>query len=168
MQKHIVLLQAPLIYIEPHSRKLSVLYSILVKQYALDVNGYNFWVAMKSNTEQVGSIFDPQPNQTNGNIHCTTDTSEKVVGYIGAGNTVEKRVFIHNNLMPAGWNFPEDCLLITVPANSDSLIYYFRDGGFSPIGETRSQTGEIRYMSSFVQCVECTLNGTNIKPAFWP
>ena len=160
--------QAPLVYIEPHNQKLSVLYSILVKQYALDVNGYNFWVAMKSNTEQVGSIFDPQPNQTNGNIHCTTDTSEKVVGYIGAGNTVEKRVFINNNLMPAGWNFPEDCLIITVPANQDSLIYYFRDGGFSPISETRSQTGQIGYVSSFVQCVECTLNGTNIKPAFWP
>ncbi|MGH2565460.1 MAG: DUF4249 domain-containing protein, partial [Ginsengibacter sp.] len=76
-----VINEMPLSYIENHSKKISVLYSIWVKQYALDVNGYNYWTAMKNNTEGVGSIFDPQPNQTSGNIHCITDPAEKVVGY---------------------------------------------------------------------------------------
>lgn len=159
--------QAPLVYIEPHDRRLSVLYSIWVKQYALDINGYNYWQAMKSNTEKVGSIFDPQPNQTVGNIHCTTDPAETVVGYIGAGNSFEKRVFISNNLMPPDWNPREYCEIILVPEISDSIRAYF-NGGYSPIGESSTPSGQPAYSASTVECVDCTIYGTNIKPAFWP
>src|SRR5665213_281767 len=79
--------EMPITYIEQHDNRLSVLYSILVKQYPLDVNGYNYWLAMKNNTENIGSIFDPQPNETAGNIHCVSNPAESVVGYINAGTS---------------------------------------------------------------------------------
>jgi hypothetical protein len=123
---------------------------------------------MKSNTEKVGSIFDPQPNQTPGNIHCTTDSSETVVGYIGAGNTIEKRVFINNNLMPAGWNILPFCPVQIIPDNSDSLTYYFGGGGLTPIANAVTVSGGLGFSASSALCVDCTLGGTNIKPAFWP
>jgi hypothetical protein len=163
-----VINEMPLVYIEPHDERLSVLYSIWVKQYALDLKSYNFWQAMKSNTEKVGSIFDPQPNQTPGNIHCTTDSSETVVGYIGAGNTIEKRVFINNNLMPAGWNILPFCPVQIIPDNSDSLTYYFGGGGLTPIANAVTVSGGLGFSASSALCVDCTLGGTNIKPAFWP
>ena len=163
-----VINEMPLVYIEPHGQRLSVLYSIRVKQYALDVTGYKFWQAMKNNTENVGSIFDPQPNQTPGNIHCTTDSSEVIVGYIGAGNSIEKRVFISNSLMPVTWNFPQYCPTQVVPDNADSLLHYFGFGGFSPISEGPSTGGNASYLASTNECVDCTLSGTNIKPDFWP
>ena len=161
---HDVIEQAPLVYIEEHSQKLSVLYSILVKQYALDINAYNYWEAMRNNTEKVGSIFDPQPNQTVGNIHCTTDASEIVVGYIGAGGTLEKRFYIKNSELPANWNSYGMCE--TKDVTQDSIAIYF-NGGYAPISQSMDPSG-IVYNSSYVECVDCTLQGTNIKPDFWP
>jgi len=160
--------QMPLVFIEPHDRKLSVLYSIRVKQFALDLKGYNYWEAMKNNSENVGSIFDPQPNQTVGNIHCVSDPSETVVGYIGAGNSFNKRVFISNDLMPLSWNGFPDCPVIAVPNIKDSLLFYFNEGGMDPISETTLASGALVYSASFADCVDCTTSGTNIKPVFWP
>jgi len=162
---HDIIEQAPLVNIEQHSQKLSVLYSILVRQYALDITAYNYWEAMKNNTEKIGSIFDPQPNQTVGNIHCSSDPSEMVVGYIGAGNSVEKRFFINNNELPKDWNIYGACDLKDVTA--DSIAFYFT-AGYAPINESRTPTGAIIYPSSYIECIDCTLMGNNKKPAFWP
>ena len=153
--------EAPVIAIPVHDKKISVLYSILVTQYPLDSAGYNYWNAMKSNTENVGSIFDSQPNQTVGNIKCTTDSSELVIGYIGAGTTDQSRLFINNSSMPTGWNQAQNCTEYDVP--NDSIVYYFGSGSFIPIQITR--TG---YFSASSSCVDCTLSGSPIKPSFWP
>jgi len=159
-----VIYEMPLVYITQHDKRLSVLYSILVKQYTLDQNGYNYWLAMQSNNEDIGSIFDPQPNESVGNIHCVTNPSELVVGYINAGKTVEKRVFINNSSMPSDWNQFPYCPLKNVVDNPDTLKKYFADGGLDPIDLVEPTT----YSASGVDCVDCTLFGTNIKPSFWP
>jgi hypothetical protein len=163
--QHDVIEQAPLLYIPAHNQKTSVLYSILVKQYALDLDGYNYWEAMRNNTEKIGSIFDPQPNQTIGNIHSVSDAEELVVGYIGAGSTVETRYFIKNSEMPQGWNLPSGCETRTV--TSDSTAFYFGNG-YDPTSESMLPTGDVIYEGAFVECVDCTLAGTNVKPDFWP
>ncbi|HEY5462476.1 MAG TPA: DUF4249 domain-containing protein [Hanamia sp.] len=159
-----VIFEMPIVNIIQHDKRLSVLYSIWVKQYTLDQNGYNYYLAMKNNTEEVGSIFDPQPNETVGNIHCITNPSELVVGYINAGNTVEKRVYISNSLMPSDWNLNPGCSLQNVSDDSASLIKYFANGGLDPISFIPPGT----YSASSANCVDCTLFGTNIKPSFWP
>ena len=161
-----VINEMPLAYIAPHDKKLSVLYSIWVKQYALDQNGYNYWVAIRNNTERVGSIFDPQPNEITGNVHCITDPSEKVVGYVSAGNSYEKRTFINNRSLPYTWNPAPDCPLRVVPNDPDSIKYYF-GGQFDPIVSFQLASG-LSYSASYKECVDCTLSGTNIKPSFWP
>ena len=157
----------PITYLPDHDRKISVLYSVLVKQYALDSAAYNYWQAIKGNTENVGSIFDPQPNQTKGNVHCVGDTSETVIGYVGAGTTTEQRLFISNSAMPAGWNLSLNCDEIEV--TPDSIEIYFGMRGYFPIIKDSTPTGAVKgYFSSFGTCVECTLVGTNKKPVFWP
>jgi len=164
-----VIYQMPLSYIPPHDQKLSVLYSILVKQFALDLNGYNYWLAMKNNTEEVGSIFDPQPNETAGNIHCITNPSELVVGYINAGNTVDKRIFISNSSLPSDWNLIDYCPLDTIPNMKDSLAFYFGGGFHTPIEIPFPASSPPKaYIGASSSCVDCTLYGTNIKPSFWP
>jgi hypothetical protein len=165
--EHDIIEQAPLVYIPEHSQKTSVLYSILVKQYALDSEGYNYWEAMKSNTEKIGSIFDPQPNQTTGNVHCVSNADETVVGYIGAGSTVETRHYIKNAEMPQGWNLASGCETKDVPDIPDSLRYYF-GAGYTPMTQSITSTGATIYTGAFVECVDCTLQGTNVKPDFWP
>lgn len=167
-----VISKAPLTYIEPHNFRLSVLYSIWVRQYALDVNAYNYLLALRNNTEKVGSIFDPQPNQTTGNFHCITDPSETVIGYAGAGNSIEQRIFIRNDELPPGWNSYLYCQLRDplVPNIPDSLKFNFGfSGGFTPlIAIFQGGPIPVAYSASIVECVDCTLRGTNIKPPFWP
>jgi len=76
------------------SEKLSLRYSIIVNQYAINVDAYNYWINLKKNTEQMGTLFDAQPSQLVGNIHCISKPEEPVLGYISASSVVKKRIFI--------------------------------------------------------------------------
>ncbi len=67
---------------------------------------------MKGNTENVGSIFGSQPNEITGNIHCVSNSSEPVIGYIGAGRSQHERIFISNSDMPSGWNSKRKVVMI--------------------------------------------------------
>lgn len=161
--KEDVINQAPIILIPFGDRKISVLYSILVTQYPLDSIGYNYWKAMESNTENVGSIFDPQPNLTQGNIHCLTDSLETVIGYIGAGTTQQSRLFISHADMPSNWTQIAKCSEAIVPP--DSLHWYFAQSGFDPV-DYAAPPGN--FLGASKTCVDCTLTGSPVKPAFWP
>jgi hypothetical protein len=77
-----VIYQAPLTPIAGTSEKIELRYSILVKQYGLTEDAFKFWDELRKNTERLGSIFDSQPSGSSGNIHCTTDATEPVFGYI--------------------------------------------------------------------------------------
>jgi len=167
--KEDIIHEASVALVPNHDRRISVLYSILVTQYALDSTEYNYWSAMKSNTENVGSIFDPQPNQTRGNIHCVSDSSEMVIGYIGAGQTQQRRLFISNSQMPSDWNETSNCTEYTVPNSRDSLVFYFGSSAFIPYLKDSTPSGVTKgYFSASATCVDCTLTGSTVKPDFWP
>jgi hypothetical protein len=122
---------------------------------------------MKGNTENIGSIFDSQPNQTVGNIHCVSDASEKVIGYIGAGTTQQQRLFISNSQMMPDWNQPASCAEIFTHA--DSLDFYFGGGIYIPF-ETDPPNSPFPkgWYGASSLCVDCTLSGSPVKPSFWP
>jgi len=164
-----VIHEAPILYLPEHDKRIGVLYSTLVTQFALDSNAYNYLSAMKSNTEQVGSIFDPQPNQTKGNIHSVSDTTETVIGYIGCGTKEQKRIFISNSEMPPGWNLPPDCIEFVVPNNKDSIYKWYSGNSLVPYLKNMGPAGALLgFFSATGTCVDCTLTGTPVKPTFWP
>lgn len=152
-----------LVYIEPGSWKLSVLYSIIVKQYALSREEYEFLSKMKSNTEETGSIFGHQPSELKGNIRRLTNTSEPVIGYFGIANRQEKRIWIKQSDVP-DWRYYMPCETYTVPV--DSAEYYSYLMPTSPVDWGAS--GIISYLGVTPVCVDCRLRGTNTKPSFWP
>jgi len=158
------------------SEKIGDRYSILVKQYALTPDAYNYWQLLKTNTEQLGSIFDAQPSELPGNIHCVTTPSEPVIGYLSAGTASQLRIFIDNRNIPG--------TVTKIPVSVDGCEvdpYYFKDpGGFNdvpswiysgkqfvvgtiqlPGGPILGYTGTDRF------CADCTVRGTKTPPAFW-
>ena len=172
-----VIYQSPLTQIVSTSEKLETKYSILVKQYAFTKEEYNFWQNLKKNTEQLGSIFDSQPSEVPGNIHCVTNSSEPVLGYVGVTNIQQKRIFISKDQLPLTWQpvYPYQC-------GTDSLFFRSFTGqnqvasflipltstqfAISAILDKRG-LGVLGYTATGAQCADCTIRGTTTTPAFW-
>lgn len=159
-----VISQAPLFLIPPGDERLSVRYSMLVRQYAIDENAYNFYQQLKSTTESLGSIFDPLPSDISGNIKCITNPSEKVIGYVSVSSAEEKRLFISRTELPA-WGYRANCEVTDVANNPDSFAkYYPQLEPFEAIGAGPAITA---YKSTYIECLDCRLRGTNDRPSFW-
>lgn len=163
-----VISKAPLVFTPNGNDKFSVRYSILVRQYALDKKAYEFYELMKTNTESLGTIFDPQPTEITGNIRCVTDITEPVIGFITASTVSEKRIFITRSQL-SGWIFNQYCVSVLVANHPDSIELYFANGGFEPYGSEELPIGLITgYFSSFPPCVDCVKRGgSTVRPAFW-
>jgi hypothetical protein len=164
-----IIYEQPLVLIPLGSQKLSVEYSILVKQYALDVNSYNFWQILQQNTEQLGSLFDAQPSELTGNVHNIANANEPVLGYVSVSTIQEQRIFIPE---PISWIYPalQGCTEKIVPNIPDSLAFYFSIGYIPVSADVDQATGAtVGFFSSVSTCVNCTeQGGTTVKPLFWP
>jgi hypothetical protein len=173
--------QNPITQLASTSEKIETKYSIEVNQYALTGDAYRFWVNLKKNTEQLGSIFDAQPSSINGNILCVTNPAEPVIGYITVSNIQRKRIYILNSQLPSEWqpSYPYDCSL-------DSNWYAEPKTGNPPINQVLknlislgspqipvsafylpSSPSPVGYLSSTTECVDCTLRGKKEAPTFW-
>lgn len=155
----------PLTYIEPASWKLGILYSINLKQYAISRQAFRFLEQMRKNTEQLGSIFDAQPSDNNGNLHCLSNPAEPVIGFVEVSEEKQKRIFISAAQVP-GWNYDSKCLPEVVVRNlPDSIKIKAGTPTRVAIG---GMTGlDYVYFANEV-CVDCTIRGVNAKPIFWP
>ena len=171
-----VVYQGPLTSIALSSEKMESKYSILVRQYALTRDAYNFYQNMKKNTEQLGSIFDAQPSEISGNIHNTANPAEPVVGYISATNVQSKRIFIKHadlpgNVLPI---YPYKC-------EQDTALYRDKTGTnqvenvlirppldyFATSAIVASCGGIVVFLYRTRECIDCTLRGKVDTPAFW-
>jgi len=86
--------------IAANSQKISVLYNMQLNQYALTVDGYNYYQNLKTNSEETGSIFDPQPSITTGNIHCITSPTDRVIGFISVSTVTTRMYPLHYSQIP--------------------------------------------------------------------
>jgi hypothetical protein len=166
----------PVTYIPRTSERISNKYSILVTQFGLTQEGLDYWTQLKKNTENLGTLFDPQPSIISGNIQNTNDPKEVVLGFFSAGVSSEKRIFIPvekltrlsfptyetiykgcaSTLLQVGqissWNGSANELLI-------GPVYSVPNGGPPQL---------LGYSKGSIECVDCRRkNGTNVKPAFW-
>jgi len=165
-----VIYQFLLLNIPLNSQQLAVRYSILVSQYALTQAAYNFLSLMQVNTESLGSIFDVQPSQLIGNIHCLSNPNEPVIGYISAGTVQQQRTFITRAQVPY-WGYYYTCVEpdFKVPNDSADLLFYYGKDDDVPINSYGSGQYINAYFSNSEYCIDCTLQGgTTQKPSYWP
>jgi hypothetical protein len=159
----------PLVLIENGSWKLSRLYTIRVRQRALSKEAYNFTEQIKKNTEQLGSIFDAQPSDNNGNIRCITNAEEIAIGFVEVTEEREQRIWI-SKAQVDGWRWNPGCdPEISIKNNPDSLNGVASGLYILTQPEETSPTGAIlRVFAAIPECVDCRRLGTNVKPPFWP
>jgi hypothetical protein len=160
------------------SEKLAHRYSILVKEYALTQDAYNFWAMLKKNTQQIGTIFDAQPSASATNLHCTSDPSRPVLGYISASTITQKRIFIDAIQVP-NWFYTSglNCKADTSCWPKVSVAPQLLSIGFlvplAPIVTAgvcvREQVPSYAVPVADNTCVDCRLHlgGKTQKPVFW-
>ena len=163
-----VIYRQPLQQIPTMSQQFSILYSTMVRQYALTQAGYDFLSLMKSNTESLGSIFDAQPSQLKGNIHCLTNPAEPVVGYVSAGTVQQQRIFISRfQVGDIGYQFA--CQQPDTPVARALAIQFFEYQDYVPLGLIIQNGQTVGWTANAKFCVDCTIQGgTTKKPSFWP
>ena len=172
-----VVYQNALTSIPSTSEKIETEYSIQVNQYALTGDAYNFWSILKEDTEDLGSIFDPEPSNVTGNVHNTSNPSAPVIGYVNVCAVQTKRIFINYLQLPISWSptYPYSCMI-------DSEYFAAPKGGFPEVQEFLIPLGSVAipteqmfidgtiegYLAADIECVDCTIRGTTAAPSFWP
>jgi hypothetical protein len=157
------ILRQPVTTIDNNSDRLSVKYSILVNQYSLNEEEYEYWEKLSNVTEQVGSLYDVVPNSIPGNIRCLEQPYENVLGYFSVSSVKSKRIFIKSQFRGLVKLY-KDCenqivgYYEYVPSlNLDRWLII--DHFFPP--------PPYKVLTFFKGCADCTVRGTTKKPSFW-
>ena len=168
--------QLSLIFIPKYSNKISVKYSMLVQQWAISKEEFTFLQRLQKTTENVGSLFDPQPSQVVGNISSLTNPSSIALGYFSAGNAHQQRLFVDFYDLPDDLQkFPPSigCQVDSVCATPLALqcVLNLSDlTGSELLGSVISREGVVvGFTLSSPNCADCrTQGGVLTKPDFWP
>lgn len=165
----------PVRFIPQNDYSIANRYSILVKQYVENFDSYNFYKILKSFSSSDNILSQVQPGFIYGNIQCTNNPNEKVIGLFDVTSVSERRIFFNYNELFPGELFPDyidnceikeydaSCFGITCTANgyhalksgylTGKLVYY-------------QNTGNIFKMVKPI-CGDCTSFSSNIIPPFW-
>lgn len=155
----------PIHYVSARTDRLSVRYSLLVNQYSLNEDEFNYWEKLQNVTENVGSLYDITPVSIPGNIYCVEEPKEKVLGYFSVSSIVSKRIFIKDNfkgLVRLYEECPTDTVYGEQPAPEGLGISYWLI-----IDNSFDMDNPYRVYTQIKGCADCTLRGTNVEPSFW-
>jgi hypothetical protein len=183
-----VIYMYPINFVDASTGKLPFGYTFLLKEYALTPDAFAYWQNLKKNTEQLGSVFDAQPTSLPSNIHCISNPSEPVIGYLSVSSVTSLRKFVdhyydYKDLYSPAYFPPPDAgacptpLINVDPAES----FHYRlsqalGSGDSTIIKPKFVLGDnapviVAYYYAPTDCVDCRRRapfGTTTIPVYWP
>ncbi|WP_426667046.1 DUF4249 domain-containing protein [Mucilaginibacter sp. McL0603] len=173
-----VISQYPLGYVDGSTGKITHVYSLLVKQYALTSDAYKYWTLLKTNTENLGSIFDPEPSSSFTNIHAVGNPTEPIIGYVSVSTVTTKRMFLQGRKLPfavsSSAGQPTGCSAFFFPIQPQStfdsrLRHTFASGDSLLTISVNVENVLVGYQYAPAICADCRLQGgTIVKPPYWP
>ncbi len=151
---------------------MRIRYSILVNQFSLSQESYQYWEKLKVLNETQGSLYDRQPGVVKGNITpLSGNENELVLGYFDACSVTQKRVFFTpDDFSDAGYRKPkflsscETIPAIEIPV-TEIGAYYALNGNSQSLIISETAGGVLFLRPRY--CCDCTNLGSNEKPAFW-
>lgn len=153
--------------------RISYIYSILVKQWVMSKEAYDYYRTMELYTENTGGLFTPLPSEVQGNVSCTSSPEKKVRGYVLSAQTTSKRLFIYESDFEHLVSEYYNCFITTPPVPpiprwtsgwEQQMNYY---GAVIHTSNGKIDMNSTMYSSD---CVDCrTVEGaTKKRPDFWP
>jgi len=160
----------PISFVTGVTNRLAIAYSLQVKQHALVKESYNFLDQLKKINYRQGSLYDAPPAQIPGNIRNITHPEKPVLGYFFASGVTTRRLLIYRDELPDDFyisgGFPA-CTILEVP-EGDVGSYYKQ--GYVLVSKYFNSQMQKWYavLTNSISCVDCTVNGSNKKPDYWP
>ncbi|TLV00604.1 DUF4249 domain-containing protein [Dyadobacter luticola] len=149
--------ELPVNVIDASSNKLYFGYSILVKQYGLSREAFEYWTQLAKTTQGTGSLFDPLPNQVTGNIKNEANNKELIFGYFSAAVEQRQRIFIRDRYGRYPTCQAPDSITRKDALESEAFLLGFYT--------TPTKSG---ILASSEYCGDCRVQGGTIKkPSFW-
>ena len=144
----------PLHYVSNETDRLRVKYSLLVTQYGLSREAYEYWQQLEKLSQETGGLYDSQPPQLRGNISNSENNDEVVLGWFSVSGKDVKRFFIDDDFK---FFFPN------IECNP-----FLPLGGFPRNNPYYLVESAGQLMMANESCFDCTvLGGTTQKPDFW-
>jgi hypothetical protein len=151
-------------YVSTESDRLKFRYSLLVREYSLSAEAYEFWSGLEKQTQQTGGLYESQPYMITGNITCVSNPDRIALGFFSASGVSKKRIFVDPSPYPVT---DISCFSDTIRGLGDLTVYppsaypvymyYF----ILP-------SGWLMKVASNQRCFDCLKRGgTNVKPDFW-
>lgn len=149
--------------------RISYLYSILVKQWSMTDEGYQYYATLKRYTEESDGLFTPILSDYQGNVTCISNPNRRAHGYVLASSVTTKRIFIYmrslySNPYSIIRNWERDFLamwaiILTYPWASPWVV----------MAKDANPWDSDALMYNWY-CVDCrrTEGATKKRPDFWP
>ena len=180
-----IIKKEPLCFISPDlSDRLSIQYSILVKQYSVSEKESEFWDKLKEVNEPGSDIYSSQPFPVISNISNLNNPDEQVLGYFQVSAISQRRKFI-TFMELKKLNLPlfqYDCTRIeTAPGDYCRGVQFCIPPTFTELYKMWTNAKfvfvepvylpETKELAKLVfatpVCADCELSGTLMKPDFW-
>lgn len=146
-----VIKMQPLHFVSTKSKKLSVRYSLLLKQYSIGEDAYYYWKNVKEQVSHQDFLRTKQPYSIAGNLKNIDNPDELTLGYFTVGSLVEKRIYIEK----------------------PNVIFYYPVGFFGTESPPKVQPNYWALQDGMMgyahkDCFDCrTEGGTIRRPDFW-
>ena len=157
--------QFPLNKVNTETRKLAIRYSLLVNQFTIGVEAYDYFNRQIETNTQQGGLYSTLPYQVNGNVHNILDDSESLLGYFLVASVDEKRIFVDRPPSSQVKFYYGECIIGEADYDAYSYISMTPSNSW-PIYVTTDANN--RRALTNQSCVDCRKKGGNLNtPDFW-
>lgn len=160
-----VLKNIKLNYVSTQTDRLMWRYSLLVREYSLSAEAYEFWNGLKKQVQQTGGLYESQPYMITGNITCVSQPNKQVLGFFTASGVSKKRIFVGPAPDPVK---QIACSSDTIKSIRDDLMPYPPSSYPVYMYKFILPSGAFVKVASDQRCFDCLKRGgTNVKPSYW-
>lgn len=155
----------PINHVSDETDRLTITYSLLVKQYSLSETAYDFWKNLEGQSKQTGELYATQPSGIFGNIRSLENPEETVLGYFSASSITEKRILVQPSIEAqtssscTPYGLDDATLMAFLGDIGPSLypVFLFYIDGSPPIYDYVDQ-----------HCFDCRMSGGTLeRPDYW-
>ena len=155
------------------SDKLQIVYRLTLYFEAISEDAFLYWKNIEDNSQNQGTIFSPVPSQMKGNLHCISDPSADVIGYVNASQLVSAQMYYDNSQEDfydgPGLDWRSVEIVEFTDPNEFVKLYPLGYLPYTVILPEMGGDGSVTYQWAKARCVDCTeRGGTKVKPEGWP